>query len=415
MMDGLYLTEGVDYELSGACCAVEPGEYPLTIKGKRLFHDVLKVTWRIGQELSNTSSVSSETAALGDPIIIHASAEGGRGDYMYEVDYKNVSASDWTVLQDSDANDMITFLPPAAGTYDVLVKVKDSSGMTADKTFSVTVIAALENRSAISSTAVKLGTSVTVNASAAGGTEGYTYAVYYRKSTSSNWTRAQDFSANSTVKIKPGKALRYDILVKVKDGSGTTADRTFTLNVFETLKNTSTVSSDKVGFGGSVTVMTTSTGGLGDRTYAVYYKKSSSEKLVTLQKYSDSTVVSFKPASATTYDIMVKVKDSRNVIVKKTMTVNVTKLQNTSEIGSTSIRLGNTIDVFCSAVGSTEPYQYAVLYKKASSEKWTIRQNYSDNDIVVIKPGVRTTYDICVKVRDPFGNIARIYFIVTVR
>ena len=271
------------------------------------------------------------------------------------------------------------------------------------------------NTSEISSIAIKLGTTFTVTSSAIGGTGDYEYAVFYKKIDSTKWTTAQNFSDNSTVKIKPAKAVKYDVLVKVKDSSGKIAEKTFTVDVYETLKNTSTVVSENIGFGDTVTVKAKSTGGLGGCTYAVYYKKASAEKWSTLQKYSDNTTVTFKPASATTYDVMVKVKDSRDVIVKKNFTVSVTKPENTSTIAATEIKIGNTINISCSATGSSGFYQYAVLYKKASSEKWTTSQNYSPNNSIAIKPTSRTTYNICVKVKDNFGNISKKYFEVTVK
>lgn len=145
------------------------------------------------------------------------------------------------------------------------------------------------------------------------------------------------------------------------------------------------------------------------------FRKESSDKRASLQKYSDNTTITFKPASATTYDVMVKVKDSSNAIVKKTFTINVTKPENTSTIAATEIKVGETIDITCSATGGSGFYQYAVFYKKTSSEKWSTAQNYLPNNAVTIKPGTKTTYEVCVKVKDNFGNIAKKYFAVTVK
>ena len=226
--------------------------------------------------------------------------------------------------------------------------------------------------------------------------------------------KTQDFSTNSKVKIKPAKAVKYNVLVKVKDSSGKIAEKTFTVNVFDALKNNSTVSSENIGLGDTVTIKAKATGGVGSYSYAVYYKKASAENWTTLQKYSDNTTVSFKPASAVKYDVMVKIKDSRGIIVKKTLTVNVTKPENTSKLSADTVKLGNTVTVSCSAKGGSGYYQYAVLYKKTSSEKWTTKQNYSSTSTVSIKPAAKATYDICVKVKDSLGNIAKKYFTVTV-
>ena len=121
-----------------------------------------------------------------------------------------------------------------------------------------------------------------------------------------------------------------------------------------------------------------------------------------------------KPAKATTYDICVKVKDSSNTVVKKYFKVDVTQLTNTSTLSTTSIKLGDTVQVSCSAKGSTGFYQYAVYYKKTSDTKWTTKQNYSGNYSTSIKPAKATTYDVCVKVKDNLNNEAKKYFILTV-
>lgn len=273
----------------------------------------------------------------------------------------------------------------------------------------------LENTSAISGETIKIGTTVTVNASAKGGTGEYTYAVFYKKSTSSSWIQVQDFSTESTVNIKPAKAVGYDILVKAKDAGGNISEKTFSVNVYDALKNVSTVSSENIGFGDTVTVNAMAKGGIGEYTYAVYYKKSTSEKWSLLQKFSDNAAVTFKPSAAVSYDIMVKVQDGRGIIVKKTITVNVTKPENTSTLASEKISFGGTVDISCSASGGSGSYLYAVCYKKSTSDKWTIKQNFSANASVSFKPAAKVKYNVCVKAKDSLGNIAKKYFTVTVK
>ena len=60
------------------------------------------------------------------------------------------------------------------------------------------------------------------------------------------------------------------------------------------------------------------------------------------------------------------------------------------------------------------PYKYSVLYKKASSDNWTIVQNRSANTTVTIKPAAAVKYNVCVKVIDSVGNVAKKYFTIQV-
>ena len=182
-----------------------------------------------------------------------------------------------------------------------------------------------KNISTLSAQTIKLGETITATAKATGGTTPYTYAVYYKKSSSTSWMKAQDYSTNSKVKIKPAKAVKYDILVKVKDSKGTVAKKNFTVNVTKELVNNSILSATTVKKGSSVTATAKASGGTGKYTYGVYYKKATSETWTTAQSYGTNTTVTIKPAAAVKYDVCVKVKDSLGNIAKKYFTVTVTK------------------------------------------------------------------------------------------
>ena len=52
---------------------------------------------------------------------------------------------------------------------------------------------------------------------------------------------------------------------------------------------------------------------------------------------------------------------------------------------------------------------------KTADTNWTIKQNYSSNNTVTIKPIKATIYDVCVKVKDNQDNIVKRYFEITVR
>ena len=183
----------------------------------------------------------------------------------------------------------------------------------------------LKNISTLSAQTIKLGSSVTINAKATGGTAPYTYGVYYKKASSDKWITAQSYKANATVTFKPSVAVKYDVMIKVKDSKGTVAKKNFTVNVTKELVNNSTLSATTIKKGSSVTATAKASGGTGKYTYGVYYKKASSEKWTTAQSYGTNTTVKIKPAAAVKYDVCIKVKDSSGKIVKKYFTLTVTK------------------------------------------------------------------------------------------
>ncbi len=177
--------------------------------------------------------------------------------------------------------------------------------------------------------------------------------------------------------------------------------------------NKSTISAKEVLLGQTVTVNAKSSED--NCTYAVLYRKKSDTKWTVKQNYSTNDTITIKPVKATDYDVCVKVKNSNGKIVKKFFEVKVNaKLKNTSTISAAEIKKGNSITLHGSATGGKGGYTYAALYKKKSETKWTVRQGYKDNSEIIVRPYTNTDYDICVKVKDNDGTIAKKYFTVTV-
>ena len=182
------------------------------------------------------------------------------------------------------------------------------------------------------------------------------------------------------------------------------------------LKNTSKVSAESISLGRSVSLYGSAKGGTAPYQYAYYFKKSTASAYAALKAYSSTSYYAFTPAGAHTYDLMVKVKDAKGTIAKQTFRVVVksTALTNTSTLSATSIKRGSSVTASASATGGKTSYQYGVYYKKAISETWTTAQSYGSNKTVSFKPAAATTYDVCVKVKDSSGTIAKKYFTVKV-
>lgn len=174
---------------------------------------------------------------------------------------------------------------------------------------------------------------------------------------------------------------------------------------------------DYIDLGDSFDVRGVATGGTAPYTYAYYYKKKTDTKWVTAKDYSSTTQVTIKPNVATEYNVCIKVKDSTGTIVKKYLNFKVTavsKLANTSTISAILISLGNSITAKGAATGGTAPYKYAYFYKKKTDTKWVIAKDYSTATSVAIKPNMAKDYDICVKVKDSTGTVAKKYFTASV-
>lgn len=117
------------------------GTYKVCIKVKNANGTVVAkyLNFTVNAAVTNASTISTTSMKLGKAATVTAVGKGGTGKYTYAVLYKASSASSYTTVQSFGTNNKVTVKPTAAGTYDVLVKVKDSNGVSVNKTFKLTV------------------------------------------------------------------------------------------------------------------------------------------------------------------------------------------------------------------------------------------------------------------------------------
>ena len=179
-------------------------------------------------------------------------------------------------------------------------------------------------KASLSSATIIKGQSTTVTAAASNGSGGYQYAIYLKKSDASKWTEKQAFGTNAKLSLKPAYSGAYQVCVKAKDSIGGIAKIYLNITVKPSIENTSSLSAASIKLKSSVTVNTTAKNGSGGYTFAVLYKKASSEKWTTVQDFKSSSSVKVTPLAATNYDICVKAKDSIGTVSKKYFTLKVT-------------------------------------------------------------------------------------------
>jgi len=408
----------------GVVTGVSAGTATITAKSNNGKTATATVTVSGGNDdevLTASFSISPSTITAGEKATFTVSASGGKAPYQYALYYKKSTESTFSTYKDYTTSPSFSFSTTTAGTYNFKLKVKDSKGTVVSKTANLVVKSGdsvLTNKSTVSATSISLGSSVTITAAASGGASPYQYAVYYKKSSSTNYTAVQAYSTNKSIKVTPAAATNYDIRVKVKDSTSKVVNKDFTVKVNPgVLKNVSTVSATSITLGKSVTVTGKATGGTSPYQYAAYYKKASSSSYTLVRGYSSTATMTVKPAAATTYDIRVKVKDKVGTVVNKDFTVKVTgstALTNKSTISATKIGIGSNVVVTGAASGGTSPYQYAAYYKKASSTTYTKLRDYSTNTKITVTPKASTTYDIRVKVKDKKGTVSNKDFTVIV-
>ena len=365
--------------------------------------------------LVNNASLSASSVTLGKSVTISGTASGGKAPYQYAFYVKKTSSDSYSTLQDFSSDTNAVYTPAAAASYQIKVKVKDSLGTVKEKLMTLEVtkpVTALTNLSSLSAETIPLGSHLTVNCKASGGTAPYQYAVSYKKSSSASYSTVQAYSTNKVVTFKPAAATVYQVMVKVKDAKDAVKSLTFDLTVTGTpvskLNNTSKVSAASVALGKSITMTASATGGTSPYRYGFSYRKGTSGNFTLLKNYSTAKTYTFTPKSSGIYTLCMKVKDAKNQVVLKKITVKVTlaALTNTSTLSASSVKLGKSITVDCKASGGKSPYQYAVAVKKASSENYVSVTGYTKTTAVTYKPAAATEYIVRVKVKDASGNIS---------
>ena len=173
------------------------------------------------------------------------------------------------------------------------------------------------------------------------------------------------------------------------------------------LKAAPTMEEDSITLGDEATVNLNASGGVAPYRYTVLYKKASGTKWVYAAQNTTDSTVSFTPQAAVDYDVRVLTKDAEGNVVKTNLKVNVsTELKNQSRLSADTIKKGDKVKVRAIAKGGTGDYQYAAYYKKASSGKWSVIHEYSENNAFNITPSSAVDYEVRVLVKDSAGNVS---------
>ena len=370
----------------------------------------------VNPALSNISEISSDNILVNGTSTVTVKAQDGTGSYKYAVDYRLSGAANWTSLLAKGTTATADFTAATAGTYEIKTTVTDKDGFTSEKIFTVKVNAKLVNTSTVSAVKTTLGNAVTVNGKSTGGLGGTTYKYEYKLSSASAWTVLSDYSTADSTVFNPTDAGSYNIRVTAKDISGTTAAKTLNVSVTSTLANTTTVSAEKIMLGDKVTVNVSAAGGMSDYTYACYKKAAGDSSWTTVSGFGNKASFEITPDKAENVIICTKVKDQNGTISKEYVSVLVCDaLNNISSVESDMITLGESFTVNAGAVGGFGDYTYAVSYKKPSDTKWVVKQNYSSNSTVAVKPSNASDYIINVKAKDGNGSVAEKNFNVKVK
>lgn len=368
--------------------------------------------------LQNQSSISSASVVPNTKIVMTAKATGGTSPYKYAFYYRRTTTEKWTVAgTEFGTSTTSSFTPSAAGEFIVKIVVKDAKGAEASKTFNVTCSSELTNKSSVDQNKVIPGTTIKLTAKGSGGISPYTYTFSYKGASDSTWKTIDTANTTTTTQsLKLSTVGTYNVKISIKDKSGKTSDKIFTVVCAAELKNNSTVSATNITPGTTVTITGKASGGAGSYKYSFAYKKKSASTWTQIgTEFGTASTATFKPTAADTYNVRIIVKDKNNTTVTKTFeVVSASTLQNTSSISASSVKPNQTVTLTAKASGGSGKYTYSFAYKKSSASTWTtINASSSNTSTATFKPTTAGTYNARVIVTDSNGqSLAKVFDVI---
>lgn len=263
-----------------------------------------------GKTLTNTTIASASTINYGSTVKLTGKATGGVQPYQYSY-YYSLDGKTYTKAISYSKSAAANVKLPKVGFYTIKALIKDYSGKVSTKYIYVTAKRDTGRVLSLSSSLnagnlVDQGAQATIKAKAAGGSEPYKYAYYY-KLNSGSWQTLKDYSTAESAVIKFSSGGNYSVKATVKDAAGKTVSKTFSVTSITKQSYANVNKGTKTVDYGYSTDITAEDMGTSAK-YAFYYKKASGNSWTKLQSYSSNNTVKFRPRYLDKYIVMIYTK-----------------------------------------------------------------------------------------------------------
>ena len=258
-------------------------------------------------------------------IGLSVKATGGNGTLQYKFTCKNTVTNTEKLIRDYSNDSNAEWTPLTAGTYKVIVTVKDSKGNTKEDSFEFKIdpkyIDIVLNSLNLDKTEVSAGEELSISADAKGGIGSLIYKFYYKKGV--EYTLIKDHSSEASIKWIPEESGEYYVYVDVMDSAGNIKCTSKKVTVSKKAVEITDVSVDKttIRVGDSVNIITTAIGG-SNLQYRVAVHDFENT-WTTLHDFKDSNITAWKPEIADEYVIWVDVIDEDGDYASKSIEVTV--------------------------------------------------------------------------------------------
>ena len=423
------------------------GKYTLQVKVKdsRGSVKIKEFDLNVTADLVNISDVPASYIAKGRNITLKGAAAGGTAPYQFAYVVKDPDGK-WTVLKGYSADTSCVYKPELEGEYTIQIKAKDSKGAVRVKEF---VVAVAEQYIPFE----RLGVMGTFNdwegcifmtdsdddgvyeaeLNYRYGTEFRVYSIdeygdYYdrwskyskdndKTYNNYNYCYADSFDSSKKLIIRLDTTRVDDEAKANKDSYVNDPEFSFAKDAYKywpvswevvdaapVMKNESSISSERIVSGMSVTLKGYASGNTSPYEFA-YVAKGPDGKWTVLQSYSTETSYVFTPAAAGKYTIQIKARNSKGTVEVKEFTLNVSnEFTNISELSSDSITKDVRLVLTGAAAGGTKPYQFAFVAKDPAG-KWSVLKGFSADTTCIFKPEAEGEYTIQIKAKDSKGAV----------
>ena len=338
-------------------------------------------------------SVTLNASVVNKGTGITATATGSGGsNYQYAFAVKSPSSSNYTTMRNYSSYNIYTYTPNETGTYYIKTTMTSAGNSPAEVVLSFTVVD-LVNNSNISTNSTTVGSAVSVNGKATGGSGNYEYKylVMHPDDTEHRYyIIGSGFVNTSSASFTPDKTGQHKIFVTVRDKTtGITKESEFSLKVnaktySTTLSNTSTINKTEFLRNETLVVQGSATGESGKYEYQFQLADLDGNAVGTVQNFSTASTYRQNLSSTVgSYMVIATVRDTetKHTAVKKLTfaikdkeypELTVTATLNTSTINTPNDVVGNDkLTISANATGGSGNYQYLFNY---SSDGGTTQQ-----------------------------------------